>query len=209
MKLVIIGAGGHAAVVIEAVRAMACFTLVGVIDPAPAAPEILGIPVLGGDDMLQGLRAQGVEAAFVALGNNRRRQEIGLRLLQQGFVLPAIVHPSAMVSPSAMIGEGVIVMAGAVVGVRTRIGAFAIVNTGAIIDHDTIVAPGAHIAPGTALAGNVTIGERSLIGVGSAARPGVTVGADAVVGAGSALVANVADGATVGGAPARTLRTPI
>jgi UDP-perosamine 4-acetyltransferase len=208
MKLVIIGAGGHAAVVIEAVQAMSCFTVVGIVDPAPATPETLGVPVLGDDDILPSLRAQNVEAAFIALGNNHLRQKIGSRLLKQGFVLPVIVHPSALVSPSATIGDGTVVMARAVIGARTRIGAFAIVNTGAIIDHDNTVAAAAHIAPGVALAGNVSIGERTLIGVGSAARPGIMVGMDAIVGAGSVLVANVPAGATVGGAPARPLRTP-
>ena len=48
-------------------------------------------------------------------------------------------------------------------------------------------------------------GERALVGVGSAVRPGIRIGADAVVGAGSAVVADVADGAVVGGAPARAL----
>ena len=85
----------------------------------------------------------------------------------------------------------------------TRVGELAVVNTGAVVDHDNDIGPAAHVAPGVALAGNVRVGARALVGVGSAVRPGIRIGADAVVGAGSAVVADVADGAVVGGAPAR------
>ena len=68
--LVLVGAGGHAKVVIEVARAAGRFNLVGLIDPRPAAPEVLGVPVLGGDEILPRLRAEGVAWAFVALGGN-------------------------------------------------------------------------------------------------------------------------------------------
>ncbi len=206
MRMIIVGAGGHAAVVIEAVRAMACFTLVGIVDPRPEAPYVLGLPVVGDDECLPNLRAQGVNFAVVSLGSNILRQRLGVLLHSQGFNLPTIVHPSALVSPSASIGNGSVVMARAVIGARARVGAFVIINTGAIIDHDNDISAAAHVAPGVALAGNVMIGERSLIGIGSAVRPGIRIGADAMVGAGSAVVADVPDGATVGGVPARPLK---
>ena len=203
-RVVVVGAGGHAAVVIEALQA-AGHTVIGVVDPCPAEPHVLGVPVLGGDECLPGLLADGIGAAVVALGSNRLRQFIGAALLAQGYALPAVVHPGASVSPTASVGAGAVVMNRAVVGTRTRVGTLAIVNTGAVVDHDNDIGPAAHVAPGVALAGNVRVGERALVGVGSAVRPGIRIGADAVVGAGSAVVADVADGVTVGGAPARAL----
>jgi sugar O-acyltransferase (sialic acid O-acetyltransferase NeuD family) len=207
-RVILVGAGSHGRVALEAVRAMGGFEVAGFLDSDPVRPEVLGAPVLGNDSLLPRLRAEGVSLAVVALGSNTLRQCVGERLLALGFRLPTILHPAAFVSPSASLGPGVVVMARAVVGTETRVGMLAIVNTGAVIDHDNHIGEAAHIAPGCALAGSIWIGDRTLVGVGSAVRPGIRIGSDAVVGAGSAVVTDVSDGTVVGGAPARPLRRP-
>lgn len=202
--ILVLGAGGHAKVVIEAIRA-AGGTVQGVLDPNPTTSALLGAPMLGSDDDLEQLRDAGARHAFVALGNNRLREKICRRIQGLGMNLPTVVHPSAHISPSAQIGEGALVMAKAVVGTETVVEAFGILNTGAVMDHDNHLGIAAHVAPGCALAGNVTIGARAFIGAGCALRPHVTVGADAVVGAGSAVVSDVPLGETYVGVPARPL----
>jgi acetyltransferase-like isoleucine patch superfamily enzyme len=100
-------------------------------------------------------------------------------------------------------------MARAVVGTETVVDSLAIINTAAGIDHDNRIGIAAHVGPGCALGGDVRVGLRALVGVGSAVRPGTRIGTDAVVGAGSSVVADVPDGAVVGGAPARPLRRKV
>jgi acetyltransferase-like isoleucine patch superfamily enzyme len=84
-------------------------------------------------------------------------------------------------------------------------GPAAILNTGCSVDHDCIIGEGAHIGPGVRLCGNVWVGARSLIGVGTSVRPGIRIGSDVIVGAGSSVVADIPDGSTYAGCPARRL----
>jgi UDP-perosamine 4-acetyltransferase len=205
VKLVVIGGGGHAKVVLETFYLAPGFSVIGVLDARTAGSKLLGTPVLGGDEMLPALKQQGVAAAFVAIGDNQTRQRVADELRRAGFDLPSVIHPTAIVSPSAEIGAGAIVMAGAKIGPEARIGELAVVNTGAIIEHDVIIGRAAHVAPGCCLAGGVSVGDRALIGVGSAVRPQIRIGEDAVIGVGSAVVADISPGITAVGVPARPL----
>ncbi|MBG0812601.1 hypothetical protein IY145_25110 [Methylosinus sp. H3A] len=105
--------------VIEAIRAQGLFEPVGCTDPNASGAEVLGVKIIGGDDQLDVMRAEGVRHIFVALGEGRLRMRIGAALLQKGFVLPSVIHPAATISPSARIWRGVVVMAGAVMSSRT------------------------------------------------------------------------------------------
>lgn len=199
----IIGAGGHAKVVIGTARAMECADPIGVLDddPARVGSEVLGVPVLGAIDV-ETVARLGVERAVLAIGNNRVRAELAARLA--GHVAWAtLIHPSAVVAPTAHIGEGAVVFAGAVIQPDAVIGRHAIVNTGATIDHDCVIGDFAHIAPGVHLAGNVHIGEGAFMGIGSCAVPGVRVGNWATVGAGGVVIADVPPSVMVKGVPAR------
>ena len=200
--VVIIGGGGHAKVVIESLRA-AGETVAVIVDADPTPREVLGVPVVGDDLALQGLRAQGFSKLFVAVGDNRLRQTLGRKARELGFGLVNAIHPSAMISASARLGEGVAVMAGAVVNAESQVGDLAIINTGAVVDHDCRLGVACHVAPASALAGGVNVGDRAFLGVGVRVIPGVTIGADTVVGAGGVVVRNLPDAVLAIGAPAK------
>jgi UDP-perosamine 4-acetyltransferase len=153
--------------------------------------------------MLSELRSTGIRYAFVAVGDNALRERLGVMVSAMGFELPNAISPHAVISPSAVLGKGIAVMAGVAINAETRIGDLAIANTNSTIDHDCIIGRAAHIAPGCALAGNVTVGDRSFLGVGVCVIPHVKIGADVILGAGSVVVRDLPDRAKAVGVPAR------
>jgi sugar O-acyltransferase (sialic acid O-acetyltransferase NeuD family) len=194
----VIGAGGHAKVVIGALAA-AGRAVAGVWDddPAKLGGTLLGVPVLGPTaDLIRG----STRLAVLAVGDNRARYRLAASL---DLDWVTVVHPHAWVHPSVRLGPGAVVFAGAIMQPDTVIGRHAIINTGATIDHDCEIGEFAHVAPGVNLSGGVRVGDGALLGVGSCAVPGARIGAWAVVGAGAVVVDKVPDGATVVGAPAR------
>lgn len=206
-SIAVLGAGGHAKVVIELIRAAGRYRIAGLIDADPTPREVMGIEVIGTDADLPALGRSGLRQAFVAIGDNQARLATGQWLLRHGFVLVNAISPGAIVSPSAQIGQGIAVMAGAVINAQTRVDDLAIVNTRASIDHDCWIGQACHIAPGCTLAGNVTVGRLAFLGVGTHAIPGVRIGEGATIGAGACIVRDIPAGALARGVPARVIRT--
>lgn len=200
--VVVVGAGGHARVVAEALLPRAA---AGHLSPEPAVDARLG-PHLGGDDAIPALIGAGHAFAlglgFVDAAGATRRA--GLLDLLAGAELVTVVHAAATVSPSAMVGAGTFVAAGAVLGADSRVGRAAIVNTGTLVDHHCVIGDNVHVAPGATLSGGVTVGANTLIGVGTTVIQGVTIGSGVVVGAGAVVVSDLPDGVTAVGVPART-----
>lgn len=204
--MVIVGAGGHAKVAIELFKSLGT-TIVGLTDADTTPRNVLGVAVLGDDALLQGLFEQGVRNAFVALGDNKRRLDIGLRLQALGFNLMTVVSPHAAVSPSARLGAGVAVMAGAIINAEAEVGDLVIVNSGAVVEHDVVLGRACHIGPGAVLAGQVRVGEGALLGAGASVAPDRQVGANSIIGAGGCVVRDIPADVVAVGVPALVLRS--
>jgi UDP-perosamine 4-acetyltransferase len=198
VRLLVVGAGGHAKVVINAAEE-AGFEIAGVIGTASDAREILGHPVSGGRGGIQ------ADVFVVAIGDNALRARYFAEYRSSGLAPTSVVHPSAIVGRDITIGGGTFIAAGAIVNAGARIGADTILNTGCSVDHDCVIGDHSHIGPQVGICGGVTLGEGVLFGVGACASPGASVGAWSVVGAGAAVVGALPADSVCVGVPAHVV----
>lgn len=204
--VVMIGAGGHARVCLEALRDNRDLHVVGAVSTYGTGVDGLQVEVLGRDEDLRNIAAgEGATHAFVAIGGNSARMAAVQRCREASLQLANAVSRFAMVSFSAVVGDAVAMLPGAVINAAAQIGDGVIVNTTASVDHDCLIGDGVHIGPGAVLAGGVTVGAGAFVGMGARVLPGVSIGANAVVGAGAVVMVDVAEGVTVVGVPARPL----
>ncbi len=205
-RLLVIGGGGHGKVVADAAQEAGHWSAIEIYDDR--YPELANCgpwAVAGkGEGLERSVSPE--DEVMVAIGNADKRLALLDRLARGGVRVATVVHPSSTVSKHATVAPGSFIGAGSAVGPGTALGRGCIVNTNASVDHDCRLHDGVHICPGTHLAGDVTVGRTSWIGIGSAVREGLTIGDGVTVGAGAAVVADVADGETVVGVPARSAK---
>lgn len=210
MRVVVIGGGGHASVVIDALRLTGEHGLAGIVEAAGAPPhdEVEGLAVIGDDATLPRLRREGIEGFVLGVGDAggpALRARLFEAATAAGLTPCSVVHPSAAVAASAVLGRGVTLLARAVVNAGAVIGEGCILNSGSIVEHHCRLGPHCHLAPGAVLCGGVRLGTGVTLGAGSTVREGLTLGDGAFVALGAAVVRDLPAGARVGGVPARPL----
>ena len=194
-KLIILGAGGHAKSVIDTLRQLKCFEIVGMLDKKEKIGNTIeGIPIIGADkDMLQ-YYEQGIKCMFIgvgSLGDTKLRCRLYDEAKKIGFKFPSIIDTTAIVSSNVIVDEGCYIGKGSVINTGSRIGKQCIVNTGAIVEHDCNIDEFVHIGPRAVLSGNVQVGAHTHIGVNSTVIQGIHIGEHTLIGAGSVVVKDI------------------
>lgn len=196
-RAVIVGGGGHAAMIADLLVGTG-YRLEGCTDPSVPVGTVVvpGLTVIGTDDILADLRADGVAVAFVGLGgavDNRARRRLFTRLVELGFALPPVIHPRAHVGLATSLGAASYVLPGAVVGPRCGIGDNVVVNQGSQIAHDSVIGDHCHLTPGALIAGGCTIGAGTTVGMGASVLFGCRVGRDCLIHNSAAVTGDISD----------------
>jgi sugar O-acyltransferase (sialic acid O-acetyltransferase NeuD family) len=201
LKLIVVGSGGHAKVVISSLLASGWGVCAVYDDDSKKWDRsIMGIPVTG---PVEKLSESDRLPAVIAVGDGLFRQQIAERYDRDWVT---VIHPRAYVDASATLGAGTVVFAGAVIQPGVTIGSHAIINTSASIDHDCLIDDYAHVAPGAHLAANVHVLRGAFLGTGAQVIPGITIGEYSIVGAGSTVIRNIPDHVAAVGCPAKVIK---
>ena len=136
-KLLIIGAGQYGQVVREMAVLNPEYKEVAFVDDS--------LPIaIGKINELESFYPEW-KCAIVAIGNPEIKKEITRILIQIGFEIVNVIHPSAYISPSAKIGQGCVIEAMAVINTATILGSGVFVSPGAVINHNCCIMDFSHI----------------------------------------------------------------
>lgn len=201
-KVILIGAGGHAAELRDYIRHInqsnpaETLTVEGFIDDDPEPHKHYGYeePLLGG---IKDHKVRTDVEYLMGIANLKYRKQLTQQFLDQGATFAKLIHPTAIISPSATIGKGVVISHNASVGPKVQIGNYNFINSRSTIGHDTQMGDFNFISPQVALAGNTTIGDGNLIGTNCCTIPGVNIGSNNKIGAGMVVYKSVGDEETV------------
>jgi sugar O-acyltransferase (sialic acid O-acetyltransferase NeuD family) len=206
--IVVIGSGGHARVLIAALKALGRVAI-GLLDSDETriGRSVDGVVIIGNDDKLREYSPDKVEVVngIGSVASTEKRKGLYERFKREGFTFAEVIHPSATIADGVSLGEGVQVMAGAVIQTGCSIGNNAIINTGAVLDHGCVIGEHVHVAPGAVLSGDVHVGVMAHIGTSATIIQGIKIGRAATIGAGAVVITDMPSGIRAVGVPARII----
>ena len=209
-SLVILGAGGCARDILDAVEAINSaapqFDMLGFIVDAPygSPGELVNdIPILGDFTWLERYPNTWVVGG---VGASDLRKRMVQRAAKLGVKFATLVHPSVLQTRWAKFGVGTVVLGRCFLSNQIRVGDHVHISYHCTVGHDAILDDYVSIAPGVHVSGNVHLKEGANIGTGANIIEKKTIGAWSIVGAGSTVVKDVPANSTVVGVPARVIK---
>ena len=185
-NIVLIGAGGHCASVIDVIENCDDFDILGVLDSKARFSEILGYPILGDDNLIPKL-VRDDTFFLITVGqikSSLARKKIAKGLYKYNAKLATVISPLAYVSKHAQIDEGTIVMNHALVNANSKIGRNCIINSKSNIEHGVLIEEFCHISTCAVVNGDSVIGNGTFIGSNATISNNISIKENSIIGAG-------------------------
>ena len=197
--VIIMGTGGHAKVVADALK-LSRIEILGFVTPdLEAGTKFCGKIVLGNDEVINQYSSDEIELVngVGSLPRTNLRWRLAEKMRKQGYRFAIVIHPDTVIASDVRLDEGVQVMAGAVIQPSAKIGQDSIINTGVLIDHDCNVKRNCHIAPGVVCNGGVVIGNNTHLGTGTLVTEYKVIGSNCTIAAGTVIYKDLVDNVTL------------
>ena len=200
-SLIMIGSGGHASVLYDALK-LSCQNVLGVVDPKLSKnKKIFGdCQVLGSDKEILSFdpsEVSLVNGIGIIPNTVNQRLRISNHFRNLGYNFSVVIHPSSIISDNVFISEGVQIMAGTIIQNNTKIGTDSIINSGAVVDHDCIIGDNCHIAPNSTMCGSVKCGNECYIGAGATVIQQISIGKNTTIAAGTTVYKDVKENSII------------
>lgn len=205
-EIILLGAGGHAAVILDILKAQITngekIKIKGLLDDSDKL-EWMGYPVLGSTLEANDFNEENTYF-IIAIGSNQMRDKLSQKYSHLKFF--TAIHPSAIIGSQVNIGAGTVVMPNAVINANSQIGQHVIINTGTIVEHDNLIDDYVHLSPNATLCGTVRVKPLTHIGAGATVIQGKMIGMQSMIGAGATVITDIPDQVVAVGTPAKVIK---
>ena len=205
-EIILLGAGGHAAVILDILKAQIekgePIKIKGLLDDSNKK-EWMGYPVLGSTLKANYFNEENTYF-IIAIGSNKMRYKLSKKYSHLKFF--TAIHPSAIIGSQVNIGVGTVVMPNAVINANSQIGQHVIINTGAVVEHDNLIGDYVHLSPNATLCGTVRVKPLTHIGAGATVIQGKIIGMQSIIGAGATVITDIPNEVVAVGTPAKVIK---
>lgn len=172
--------------VIDVIERENKYFIKGILDSSIKESNILGYPILGGDDKIPSLIDKNVFFLITVgqIKNFEIRKKISISLEKNNAQLAKIISPLAYVSPHAKINKGTIVMHQALINAGAEVGKHCILNTKVNIEHGVKIEDFCHISTSAVVNGDSIVKRGTFIGSNATISNGITIEENSIISAG-------------------------
>lgn len=137
MDLIIVVAGGHGKCCLDIAREV--YDDIVFLDDGLVEKTINDCKVIGGMKDIRVLREK-YSNIFIAIGNNRLREELITQAQEIGFNVVNLISNKSIVSNYAKIGQGCVIFPNVVIEPNSTIGNGCVICANSVINHDAFIA---------------------------------------------------------------------
>lgn len=205
-KIIIIGGGNHAKVVIDILREnnREIYTILD-DDKNLIGKKLMDIEITGKISMLKELSKDKYEI-IISIGTPIIRKKIFNKIKNMGFEFANAIHPNSNLSKSVIIGKGLVINSGVIVHPDVKLENNIILGMNATVSHDSLIKEHVHISPGVHITGECQIDECVELGTGAMILPRNKIGKNSIIGAGAVVNKNIENNVTAVGVPVRVIK---
>ncbi len=205
-RILIIGAGGFGKEVVDLIKDIGGYEIVGFFDDNIEKKGTLvnHIPVLDTTEYLY--QYQSVESVVIAIANPILKKKVYKHSKDIGFQYPNLIHPTVIMGGNAKLGVGNIIGVNSILSTEVTLQDFVTVNPQCGIGHESELRSFTTLYWNVNISGNVTIQEGCELGSKSCVLQGLNITRHAIIGAGAVVIKDIHESGTYIGVPAGKIK---
>ena len=142
----------------------------------------------------------------MGIGEPAVRERLFQKLKKDGLEVVTLIHPEVYIPETTKIGKGVTIQYGCFISCNVEIEDYVYIQPQVNLGHDDMIKEGCVLSGMANLAGHVTIGRYTYVGISAALREGVSVGTYSIIGMYSAVYRDIPSETIAMGNPARPMK---